>query len=241
MICTYCKNDVIEQLHGIAHCSVCKKPVNAICRNCGNTGVGLTGGYCTCPSGKELERRDAKSLERVMTKVYVASSWRNFRHNIVCNMLRELPFLDVYDFKKPPNKTAFKWDDIDLNHPNWDGDEFRAALQHPTAEAGFQSDWQALQACDVCVLVLPCNRSAHLELGYAVGAGKKTVILLGGETACDGNPELMYKMVDHIFKDWLELLEWFNECERQRLASGSDGHLRDSRSDGVRAVGVESG
>jgi hypothetical protein len=48
----------------------------------------------------------------------------------------------------------------------------------------------ALEDCTCCVLVMPCGRSAHLELGYAVGAGKKSIILLS-----DGEPELMYRMV----------------------------------------------
>lgn len=43
---------------------------------------------------------------------------------------------------------------------------------------------------DVCVLVMPCGRSAHLEAGWFVGAGKPTLILLE-----NGEPELMYRMV----------------------------------------------
>ena len=48
----------------------------------------------------------------------------------------------------------------------------------------------ALDACEACVLVLPCGRSAHLELGHASGAGKRTIVLLA--EGCE--PELMYRM-----------------------------------------------
>lgn len=54
--------------------------------------------------------------------------------------------------------------------------------------------------CDCCVLVLPCGRSAHLELGYAIGAGKPTFILLA-----EGEPELMYKMSPYLCADMDEL------------------------------------
>ena len=35
---------------------------------------------------------------------------------------------------------------------------------------------EALRACDGCVLVLPSGRSAHLEAGWAAGAGKRVVV-----------------------------------------------------------------
>jgi len=36
----------------------------------------------------------------------------------------------------------------------------------------------ALRWCEACVLLLPCGRSAHLELGWAAGAGKRTVVII---------------------------------------------------------------
>jgi hypothetical protein len=51
----------------------------------------------------------------------------------------------------------------------------------------------ALNWCEALVAVQPFGRSASLELGWAVGAGKLTVLLLS-----DGDPELMVKMCDHI-------------------------------------------
>lgn len=55
------------------------------------------------------------------------------------------------------------------------------------------SDYRALMDCDACVFVMPCGRSAHLELGMAIGAGKQTIALLA-----DGEPELMLAAVDHL-------------------------------------------
>jgi hypothetical protein len=69
----------------------------------------------------------------------------------------------------------------------------------------------ALRDCDVCVMVLPCGRSAHLELGYAVGAGKRTIALLQGE--CE--PDLMYKMVERLCVSIEEVLQAVREWEHR--------------------------
>jgi len=127
-------------------------------------------------------------------KIYVASSWRNQIQQDIVRLLRNAGH-DVYDFKHPsPGNNGFHWSAIDPAWKCWSSTAFRAALQHPIAEDGFSSDMHALRACDACVLVLPCGRSAHLELGQAVGAGKFTVVLLADEN----EPELMYKMCDAI-------------------------------------------
>jgi hypothetical protein len=124
--------------------------------------------------------------------IYVASSWRNNIQQQIVAQLRAAGF-EVYDFKNPkPGNTGFHWSDIDQDWKLWTTKQFREALKDPIAEAGFKSDMDALKACDACLLVLPCGRSAHLELGWAVGAGKKTVVL---SPQYPEEPELMYKMV----------------------------------------------
>jgi hypothetical protein len=85
------------------------------------------------------------------------------------------------------------WSDIDPLWQEWSTCKFRDALKHPIAERGFRSDFKAMQWADTCVLVMPCGRSAHLEAGYFVGAGKRLVILLAKD-----EPELMYKMASSI-------------------------------------------
>lgn len=122
-------------------------------------------------------------------KVYVASSWRNTRQPEVVRALRDVGH-EVYDFKQPvPGDNGFHWTEIDGGWKEWTPERFKTALDHPIAQAGYEKDMGALESCDVCVLVMPCGRSAHLEAGYAIGAGKPTFILLA-----NGEPELMYKM-----------------------------------------------
>ncbi len=126
-------------------------------------------------------------------RVYVATSWRNQYQPSVVAVLREAGH-EVYDFRNPRDGgNGFHWEDIDKHWQEWSLKAYRDALDHPIAEARFKSDMDALKWCDAVVGVQPFGRSASLELGWAVGAGKLTVLYLN-----DGEPELMVKMCDHI-------------------------------------------
>lgn len=128
-----------------------------------------------------------------MAKIYVASSWRNLRQPSIVQALRSAGH-EVYDFRNPgPGKTGFAWSEIDAAWLSWTGDNFRSALKHPFAQAGFALDHQAMEWADTFVMVLPCGRSAHLELGWACGARKRTIILLEQQQ----EPELMYLEAQH--------------------------------------------
>lgn len=146
--------------------------------------------------------------------VYVASSWRNERQPEVVQALRAAGHT-VYDFRKPePGERGFHWSDIDPEWKDWTPGQFSVALEHPIAQRGFGHDMRALEECEACVCVMPCGRSAHLELGYAEGAQKATCILLS-----DGEPELMYYMIDRIALTVEEVVEWLRCEEDLRLLS----------------------
>jgi hypothetical protein len=135
-------------------------------------------------------------------KIYVASSWRNLTQPQVVESLRGDGH-QVYDFKNPrPGNCGFSWSSIDPNWANWTPEEYRAALDHPISKGGFASDFNAMKWADTFVLVLPCGRSAHLELGWACGQGKQTIVLLEKM-----EPELMVKMADHICVSLAEVLD----------------------------------
>lgn len=138
-----------------------------------------------------------------MTYLYVASSWRNKQQPEVVRTLRTVGF-EVYDFRNPePDNHGFAWAQIDPNWEQWSLDQYLAALKHPIAEAGYALDWDAMLRADAGVLVLPSGRSAHLEAGYFVGAGKPLYILWTGDEVV---PELMYKMATGLCKSLADLL-----------------------------------
>lgn len=136
--------------------------------------------------------------------IYVASSWRNEkRHDAMLKALQGTG-ADVYNFRNPAHgATGFAWEDVDQKWGTWSAADMVDGLDHPVARKGFRADMNALAAADLCILVLPCGRSAHLELGYAVGAGKPTAVWLD-----DGEAELMYAMVDFLSPDANDVCLW---------------------------------
>lgn len=126
-------------------------------------------------------------------RLYVASSWRNQTQPSVVLRLRSEGH-EVYDFRNPaPGQHGFSWSEIDPQWKGWNPALFREALLTSRAEEGFKNDWDAMVWADAGVLLLPSGRSAHIEAGYFVGAGKPLYILLS-----DGEPELMYKMATKL-------------------------------------------
>jgi hypothetical protein len=145
-------------------------------------------------------------------KVYVASSWRNSKQEIVVNGLRVAGF-DVYDFKNPGDgDRGFHWSDIDPKWQEWTNQEYRENLKHPIAEAGFNKDFTAMTEADACVLVLPCGRSAHTEAGWMQGRNKPVVVLLDR-----AEPELMYKLYSKVALDIPEVISYLRRSPVERF------------------------
>lgn len=148
-----------------------------------------------------------------MTRVYVASSWRNTRYPSVLERLRaeDIPH---YDFRQPvPGNYGFKWSDVsaalggegDAN--DWQkarGERIVEMLRHPIAADGFRHDYSALLDASAGLLVMPAGRSAHLELGWLAGRGKPTVVLLDEESEA----ELMWKLADLVTTSLDEAVEF---------------------------------
>lgn len=143
-------------------------------------------------------------------KVYVASSWRNEYYDLLVNELRCMGF-KVYDFKRPDGKitSGFQWSRIDKLWKNWDTKEFREHLNGCYAQFGFNRDFDAMKSADICVMCLPCGRSAHLEAGWMKGAGKKVFAFIPLHVNIE--PELMYGMLDGIALNIQELIQMLKE------------------------------
>lgn len=134
--------------------------------------------------------------------IYVASSFKNEKQPEVVKALQKYNY-NVYDFRNP-NACQYHWSDIDPNYKRWNAQAFIKALHHPLVRAGYNSDFSALEDSEVCILILPCNRSSHLELGYAIGRSKYSAILLEEKN----EPEAMYNLVDLLTTDLNEIISW---------------------------------
>lgn len=149
-----------------------------------------------------------------MTKrIYLASSWRNPFQQDTVGILRAAGH-EVYDFQHPPggDQPGFSWSEVDPDWHGWTADQYVQALQHPVAQAGFRSDYDAMRWADTFVLLLPCGKSAHLEAGWAVGAGKPLHVLLDpdafGPHAVDptANADLMYLLATAVHTNASQLV-----------------------------------
>lgn len=146
-----------------------------------------------------------------MARIYLASSWRHTNYDNIARTLKNvLPRHTFYNFKDPECSFVFQWSQIDKKWNNWSPYEFRNILNTDIrTREGFLSDKIAIDWCDICVLILPCGRSAHLELGVSIGMGKTTTILLDKTF----EPELMYKYVDYLAIDLQDLIDFLKRCQ----------------------------
>lgn len=153
-------------------------------------------------------------------RLYLASSWRNKRYPAVLRALRDAGH-EVYDFRQ--SGTAFHWRDIDPDWKTWSPEKLTAILKiNPSAQLGFRTDFNAMQRAEAMVLVDPCGRSAHLELGWAAGAGKPTAILLAG----GDEPELMYNLAGVLCTTVDQIIDWLSGLDRsttKRECPGCNG------------------
>ncbi len=140
-----------------------------------------------------------------MQGIYVASSWRNIHFPRVVHALRAAGH-EVYDFRNPPSgDVGFHWTDVDPHCECWTPAQYQANLTHPLAERQFKNDIEAMQAYDICVLLLPCGRSAHAEAGWFAGQGKKVYVLITDQNSF--GPELMYKLFTKVCISLDELIK----------------------------------
>jgi nucleoside 2-deoxyribosyltransferase len=104
---------------------------------------------------------------------------------------------------------GFGWEEVDPDWKTWTAEGYITGLSHPAAERGYNRDMKALRECDICVYVMPCGVSASLEMGWAVGAGKKVIVYIPELR----EPDLMIKMADRITTDLEGVL---SACELAR-------------------------
>ncbi|NIA16408.1 MAG: hypothetical protein GWP08_20295 [Nitrospiraceae bacterium] len=143
-------------------------------------------------------------------RIYVASSWRCPNQPRVVRLLRQEGY-EVYDFRNPlMGNKCFHWSEIDPDWESWTPALYRERLSHPFVEQGFHADFHAMRGADLCVGVQPFGRSASLELGWFIGAGKPTILYLSS-----GEPELMVKMCSRIVCTDDELLSAIPSLPRQ--------------------------
>ena len=153
--------------------------------------------------------------------IYLIGSLRNEKVPQIGNILRKAfpstasnPRTQVFDdwFAAGPEADDY-WRKYELSR----GRTFIEALEGKAAENTFTFDKLHLDSADVGVLVLPCGKSGHLELGYLRGRGRPAIVLLEEGEDNTRRWDLMYKLATHVVVGVEELIEVVNSIQARRV------------------------
>jgi len=123
--------------------------------------------------------------------VYLIGSLRDERIVHLGKRLREEADVEVFDDWHAAGPIA---DDSWQKYETLRGRSYKEALKGYAANHVFDFDHHHLRRCTHVVLVQPAGKSGHLELGYAVGQGKKAYVLF------DKEPERWDQMYQFVFE-----------------------------------------
>src|SRR5574337_162057 len=134
-----------------------------------------------------------------MANIYLIGSLRNQQIGQIASTLREAGH-EVFDDWYAAGPEA---DDYWQKYEIAKGNNYKQGLKGFAAKHVYEFDKFHLDRNDIAVLALPAGKSAHLELGYVIGSGKKGYILLDNPDRWD----VMYQFADGVFYSVEELIE----------------------------------
>lgn len=141
--------------------------------------------------------------------VYIIGSLKNWKVIELAKKLRkEFPNWEVFDSWISPGPEA---DDFWRKYSKKKGLTHQQALKDWSATHIFEFDKKHIDRADIVVMYMPCGKSGHLELGYALGQGKKGYILF------DKEPErwdIMALFATEIFYDLNKLIETLKKDDK---------------------------
>lgn len=151
------------------------------------------------------ETQDEMRPEPPQLKVYLIGSLRNYEGvAAVAARLRDAGF-DVFDDWSSPGPEA---DEYWQAYERERGRTYMEALRGHHAQHVFAYDKHHLDTSAAGVLLMPCGKSGHMELGYLAGQGKPTFVLF------DSEPErfdIMYNFATGVFMDVEPLVEMMED------------------------------
>jgi hypothetical protein len=126
-------------------------------------------------------------MTQPIKKIYIIGALKNSDIPEIAAQIR--PNYDVFDQWITPGPDA---DQYLFEYAKKRGWNYKEALTCYAARNNFEFDKRHIDSSDIVIMVMPCGKSGHLELGYSIGAGKEAHILF------DKEPErfdLMYNFV----------------------------------------------
>lgn len=132
--------------------------------------------------------------------IYITGSLRNPEIPKIAARLRETLKVEVFDDWYAAGPEA---DDAWRDYERDRGHSLPTALQGYAARHVFQFDKEHLSRATDVILALPAGKSGHLELGWAIGNGKRGWILLNDDP---DRYDVMYCFADGVFTNLEELI-----------------------------------
>lgn len=140
--------------------------------------------------------------------VYIIGSLRNPEIPKIANSVQAAGHEAFADWYGAGPEADDKWKEYEIER----GNTYLQALSSHGAQAVFQFDKKHLERADAAILVAPAGKSGHLELGWALGRGKKGYYLLDNPDRWD----VMLQFATLVTDDLNEIIEDLDN-ERNRL------------------------
>lgn len=160
-----------------------------------------------------------------MSRIYIASSWKNEAAcRGVASRLRDQGH-KVDCFCDPwAGRYVFHWTELVEKQEDLAKYDAVNFLADSRVQRAFLEDKKWLDWADTVLLILPCGRSAHLEAGYGKGSGKRLFIY--GDFV-KGEFDVMYGFADGLFRT----TEVDQLCEALKAeAEKPEAHRQEARS-----------
>lgn len=135
-----------------------------------------------------------------MSNIYVAGALKNPEIVRITKLLMDAGHEAFSEWYCPGPDADVLWRDYELAL----GYDYRQALKRPSAQTIFEFDRRHIDASDTFLMVYPCGKSAHMELGYAVGRGKRGIVYMPEQP---DRWDVMMAYADAIVYNDKELLE----------------------------------
>lgn len=160
-------------------------------------------------------------------KVYIASSWKN--KGGVRQLAQIVRAMDIEcdDFTDPSQgRFVFSWTEITENELKLNAKNF---MEDPRAQKAFKEDVSRIEEANVLILLLPCGKSAHMELGYAAGKGDKEIIIFAPLGFEPGEWEVMYGFAQFMTDNLHDLVEYLADLSEreEEFELEKQGHAAD--------------
>ena len=144
--------------------------------------------------------------------IYIIGSLKHERPAIIASLMRNHGFEVFDDWRSAGAEGDKHWREYEQHR----GRSYLEALKGRACRNVLNFDMGNLRRCDGAMLVMPAGKSGHLELGFCVGLGKPTVILLQDPNPADW--DCMVAMAGLVTDNVTEAANYFNKEFRRAPA-----------------------